>query len=138
MTDILKALIVFLKADSDVTALAGERVYGNEIPPEEFEQRQPHKLALIVQSGGIERNRFLPIAEPRFDVWSFGETYYEAGKLDRAIYDALKALDRKTADNVLLHGIALSGGPFQVRDDRTNWPAKWRSITVSADERIIV
>lgn len=137
MTDVLDALIVFIKADSEVMILAGDRIYGAELPRDET-KNMPRKVAVLTEAGGIERNRFLPIAEPRIDIWSYGETYHEAGKLDRAIYQALKDLDRQTTDDVLLHGVALSGGPHSMRDSETGWPLKVRSVTVSADERSTV
>lgn len=138
MTDVLSALIAFLKDDADTADLIGTRIYGDEVPRAEVERREPRKLVLLRESGGAERNRFLPIAEGRLDVWCFGETAYEAGKVDRAVYSALKALNRQTVDGVLLHNAGQAGGPISVRDADTGWPAKWRSITVQADEREIV
>ena len=134
MMDIISALLSFLKADTAVAALADTRIYAAELPRAEIES-MPQKIAVLRYAGGVERNRFLPIAEPRIDILSFGETYHEAGKLDRAIYAALKALNRETVDNVLLHGIALSGGPLMLRDSDTGSPYQARSITVTADER---
>ena len=138
MTKSIEALIAFFKTDSDIYVLCGERMYGEEIPKKETDRQEPRKFVLIVESGGIEHNRFLPIMEPRLDLWSFGETYHEAGKLDQAIYDAIKNMDRKTILSTLLHGATLSGGPFPVRDSDTGWPAKWRSITVQMDERTVI
>lgn len=137
MTDILVALITFLKADADVDALIDGRVYGEQVPQAEIERQEPRKFVVVTDAGGIERNRFLPIAQPRYDVWCYGETYHEAGNVDRAVYSALKALDRQPVGGVLLHNAGLAGGPMPVRDDKTGWPAKWRSITVQADERAI-
>lgn len=137
MTEPVEALIAVFKAEATIAALCADRVYGIEIPQHEIERQTPRKFLLIVESGGIEHNRFLPVAEPRFDLWSFGETYHEAGKLDRAVYDVLRIMDRKTISGTLLHGAALSGGPFPVRDSDTGWPAKWRSIVLQLDARAV-
>lgn len=134
MTDIIAAVLTFLKADAGVSLLVGSRVYAGEMPRDEMDD-MPKKIAIIRYAGGMEHNRFLPIADPRIDVLSYGETYYEAGQVDRAIYDALKALNRRTVDDVLLHGVALSGGPYMLRDGSEGWPYQARSITVTADER---
>jgi len=137
MMDVIEALIGFLKADAGVAALASTRIYGAVLQRDEIKQ-MPRKTAVLRYAGGIEHNRFSPIAEPRVDIWSYGETDYEAGRLDRAIYDALKGLDRKTTNNTLLHGVALSGGPLMMHDSETEWPARVRSVTVYADERSTV
>lgn len=134
MTDIIAALITFLNADDDITALVNERIYAGELPRSETEY-MPRKVVVLRYSGGIEDNSFVPVARPRVDITSYGESYHEAGKVDRAVYTALKAMDRQTTDTVLLHGVALSGGPIMLKDPQTNWPYQWRSATVTADER---
>lgn len=136
MTDVIAALRLFLSRDVGVTLLVNARVFATELPKEEMKD-MPRKSIVLVYAGGVERNCFLPIAGCRIDVWSYGETYHEAGRVDRVVYDVLKALDRQTVGNVLLHGVALSGGPFSVREGRSGWPAQWRSVSVSADEREI-
>ena len=134
MTDIIAALLSFLNADDDVAALVNGRIYAGELPRSETEH-MPRKVAVLRYSGGIEDNSFVPVSRPRIDITSYGESYHEAGKVDRAIFSALKALDRQTVDTVLLHGIALSGGPIMLKDPQTGWPYQWRSTTVTADER---
>ena len=134
MTDILAALIVFLKADVDVAGQVGLRIYGGELPRSEVDN-MPRKVAVIRYSGGIENNSFVPLARPRVDITSYGATYFEAGEVDRAIYTALKAMDRETVDNALLHGAAMSGGPMMLKDPQAGWPYQWRSVVVTADER---
>lgn len=137
MTDILAALIVFLKADPDVAEQVGLRIYGGELPRGEVND-MPRKVAVIRYSGGMENNSFVPLAKPRVDITSYGATYFEAGEVDRTIYSALKALDRQSVDDVLLHGAAMSGGPMMLRDPNTGWPYQWRSTVITADEREII
>ena len=134
MTDIIAALITFLNADDDITALVNERIYAGELPRSETEY-MPRKAVVLRYSGGIEDNSFVPVARPRVDITSYGESYHEAGKVDRAVYTALKAMDRQTIDTVLLHGVGLGGGPIMLKDPQTSWPYQWRSAIVTADER---
>ena len=134
MTDIIAALRSFLLLNGAVAPLVDNRIYAGELPKDET-PHMPLKAIVLRYAGGIESNTFVPITRPRIDITSYGETYHEAGTVDRAVYDALKALDRQTVDGVLLHGVALSGGPIMLKDPQTNWPYQWRSITVTADER---
>lgn len=134
MIDILAALLVFLEADVNVSTQVGTRIYAGELPRNEVDF-MPRKAAVIRYSGGIDNNSFVPLARPRVDITSYGATYFEAGEVDRAIYTALKELDRETVDNVLLHGVALSGGPMMLKDPQAGWPYQWRSAVVTADER---
>ena len=134
MTDIIAAVRSYLLLDAVVPSLVDDRVYAGELPKGET-PHMPRKAIVLRYAGGIESNSFVPITRPRIDITSYGETYHEAGTVDRAVYDALKALDRQTVDGVLLHGVALSGGPVMLKDPQTSWPYQWRSITVTADER---
>ena len=134
MIDVISALIVFLKENYKVKELAGEKIFGDELPSEEIEN-MPQKCVVIMESGGIERRGYLPLSDPRIDIYCYGETYFEAGKLDRAIYEALKNMIRETTNNTLLHGATLSSGALSMRDKDTGWRMKMRSATVSIDDR---
>lgn len=134
MTDIIAALRRFLLADVDIALLVDDRVFSAELPRSET-KHMPRKAVVLRYSGGMEANTFVPLARPRIDITAYGETYHEAGRVDRAVYSALKALDREVVDTVLLHGAALSGGPLMLRDPQTNWPYQWRSAVITADER---
>lgn len=136
ITDVITSLIVFLQNDYEVDALVDGRIYGDNLPQREIEN-MPRKCAVLMEAGGLQNNDYLPLRQPRVDIYSYGETYYEAGKLDRAIYKALKDLNRKKVDNTLMHGVALSGGAYSLRDNDTGWPMKMRAITVSIDDREI-
>lgn len=137
MTDTLKAIIAFLNTSADVVALVGARIYGDEVPQAELQRQEPRKFVVIESAGGIDQTYYKRITRPRFDVWAFGETYYEAGRVERAVFEALKLLDRVTISNTLLHGVTLSGGPMIDRHPATSWPAKWRAVVVFADERVV-
>jgi hypothetical protein len=133
MTDVYAALRALLRAEPTITDLT-DRVYVGEIPREEVTEL-PGKVIVLAPSGGMEHNQLLPLLDPRIDLWSLGETYYEASALDRAVFEVLRHIVRKTINGVLIHSIGWSGGPFMVRDDLTGWPSLWRSIVVNADAR---
>ena len=136
MTDVLAALRTVLLADPDVAALCSTRIFAAELPQAEA-VNMPRKCVVIVFAGGFERMATDPIVRPRVDVFSYGATVFEAGQVDRAIYDALKALSRETVGEALIHSVALAGGPIMLRDGDAGWPVMVRSMSVSHDERAV-
>lgn len=137
--DLLEAVIQFLKTQTEITDLAEDRIYGAELPQAVIENRAPQKICLVTETGGFDTDFYVRRTEANFSVFCFGETYHEAGKLDRAVAEALKLMDRVTTQNgALLHGATPSGGPTSVRDSDTNWPAKWRTLVVYASETAVI
>jgi len=134
VTDVLAALITYLQADTDVATEVGTRVFGGELPRDEIDD-MPRKAVIIRLNGGPRRRGGVPVARTNIEVWSTGQTYYEAGEVDRAVYDALESLSRETSSNVYLHNALVDGAPRMVRDTITGWPALLRLGTVTADER---
>jgi hypothetical protein len=108
-------------------------IYGGELPQEE-NATMPKKAVVLHASGGYENNDYIEIVKPRLDVYCYGETYYEAGTVDRAVYDVMKHVMRKRIAGVLLHGVACGGGPIQVKHAETGWPIVWRSYQVTASD----
>ena len=137
MTDIISALVARIKTDPTVSALSAGRIYEAELSRSESEV-MARKAAVVSLAGGFETNMDLPISSPRMEVWSYGEDYYQAGVLDRAICDVLKSLNRVVSEGVLLHSVAISGGPSQYRDPGNEWPVMIRNITVLADDRDVI
>jgi len=136
VTDVLKALLVYLKADDAVAALVSTRVFGGELPKNEIAD-MPRDAVIVRIDGGRERHGGVPISRSRVEVWSLGPTYVDAGKVDRAVYDALTTLVRQVVSNVFLHAASIETGYRMVRDTITGWPAILRLGTVIADERSI-
>lgn len=134
MTDILEAMIEILKANAGVSDLVGDRVYGEELSRDEI-KNMPRKNVALVSAGGPEKIQTSSTVNRRFDVWCYGETIYDAATLDRAVYDAIKAIENITVVDVLIHSAGISGGPRKYRDPESEWPAMIRSISVNADER---
>ena len=124
MVDYIKAVIEYLKTDTDVTALVDTRIYGGELPQDEIGE-QPRKAVVIVASGGAEDNSYLPIIRPNIEVYCYGETYFEAGKVDRAVFDAMKSIDREVAGGAIIFSATCTAGGIQLRDE-LGWGIMWR------------
>lgn len=136
MTDVLVAVRTVLVTDAEVARLSEDRVYAYELPKAQA-QYMPRPCVVAIFAGGFERAATDPIVRPRVDVYSYGATYQAAAEVDRAVYDAMKAIRRRRVGEVLIHGVALSGGPLPMRDTDAGWPVFVRSLSVAADERAI-
>lgn len=130
-------VIEILKADTVITTLTGGKVYGEEIAREEV-GNMPVKAIAVKNAGGFERNGTATTISRRFDIVCYGETKYEAGVLERAVYDALKAVERVAISGMLIHAATVSGGSVPFTDPDMGWPAMIRTTSVLADERTIV
>jgi hypothetical protein len=133
MIDIYEGVREFLLADADVVAMLEGGIYVGEIDGAEIDL-MPRRTAIITQAGGMDNNSFLQVGSPRMEIWCYGESYFDAAKLDRMICAAMAAMCRKKVNDVLLHTAARSGGPWSARDAETNWPVVHRSYTVTAAE----
>ena len=134
MTDIIAALRTVLLDSRDVITLVGTRVFAMELPKAEAVS-MPRAAVVLVYSGGFPETRMAPVVSLRVDIYSYGETFHASGAVDRAVYDALKALSRHTSGDTLIHSVSLAGGPLPLRDGDAGWPVQMRSVTVTADER---
>lgn len=134
MIEIIVGLVDYLKADAGVAALVGTRVYGVEIPPTQVDS-MPQKAVMVRPEGGNPRPGTLPIARPRYDLWSTAETFLEAIEVDAAVFDALETLRREDISNVFLHCVLPAHGHRATREPTTGWRAVVRAATVIADER---
>jgi hypothetical protein len=133
VVDVVAALIDLLEADTTVDTLTSGRIYGNTMNGQVVAQ-MPAKCVIISHAPGREKNSYVQIAGPGVEVYAHGESFYEAGRVDRAVYDVLEAVDRKTINGVLIHGVAVSGGPNPIKHPETGWPIMMRAYRVSVSE----
>lgn len=144
MTDHLSALRKYLLGKADVIALCEQRIFVMALPAEEIikpgttEALMPRKVVVILASGGDANPGMRPIARARTDFVCYGESDFEAARMERPVAEALKTLNRELIDGVLLHNATVAGGPFQARDPETFWPAMRRTAVVRFDEREVV
>src|SRR5690606_25066250 len=83
---------------------------------------QPRK-AVVVRASGGDAPPTLPLRTPTFDVWCIGETKFEAERVEAAVYDALKSMQRVVVGDRLLHWAQLIGGPHSGFDRDSEWPS---------------
>lgn len=132
--DLMAALVTFIKADVTVNTLVAGRVYGGELPREQAEL-MPRKAIHVQRSGGVGGDSsYLDIASPRFDFFCYGETPFEAERVWRNLYAALKRMRRNVTSGVLLHHASPAGGSLPLRDPDGGWPINWQPFTVTFSE----
>ena len=138
VADPIHALTTFLKADAAVNALTEGRIFGEEIPPDETES-MPRKAVTVSSAPGAGAfgRGYQEYGDVIVDIRYYGETPYEARRVRRAGYGALKNLRRSPHANVLLHWAIRSGGPIGLRDPDTNWPFQFESFQVLLAERTL-
>ena len=132
--DVIGALVALLKADADVAALVGTRVFGLELPEAEAAS-MPRKGVILRPTGGVSPfGGFVEVTAERIDAVSWGETPYQASRLSLAVLVALKRARRQvvTVDGagVLIHSAEEAGGRLSIRDAETNWPAVSQAFQV--------
>jgi hypothetical protein len=142
MTDFLTALRAYLLAQKDVTDLCGRAVFVLAVPQEELTRESStgvvgaHKIVVLLASGGeMKGSSSRTVTAAKVDVVCYGETDFDAAKLERAVAEALKSLNREVCEGVLLHNVTLASGPTQARDPEIFWPVMRRQAIVRADER---
>ena len=132
IVDPLAALIVYLKANAGVAALASTRIYGGELPQSEAEA-QPRAAIVCHYTGGVPEND-VRIQRPRIDVTCYAATQMSASTLYLAVVEALKRMTRGSRNDTLLHTALQVGGPILDRDPDTHWPFCWSSWTLVSGE----
>jgi len=130
--DIIAALRKLLLSETGVTDYTTV-IGGAELPEDEIEN-MPQQAIVLHGSGGPQEEGTVDIVKPRVDVFCYGKTYVEAGEVDRAVFDVLKHLSRRTINGVLLHSVACGGGPIQAKHAGTGWPIQWRSYQITASD----
>ena len=136
MQDVVEALITYLGTVSGVTDLVSTRIWGGDLPESEV-TNMPRKNLVIRGSGGPEEMRTARIQRQRVDIFSYGESYYQAGRVDRAVADALLDIARTVANSTLLHSVAYGGHLFLKIPD-SGWEYVMRSALVVVGETATV
>lgn len=137
--DLVGALVKLLQDTAEVSAIAGTRVYGSELP--ESEQRNMPRAAIVVRAsgGGVAFGQaWQEYGDRRVDVLCFGATPFAADRLWRAVNPRLKQLTREVVtvdgDDVLIHWLRSSSDALPMRDPQTDWPYTLTAYQVLAAE----
>ncbi len=129
--DWIAALVALLKADGDIAAAVGTRVFGGELPAEEA-AAMPRKALVLEPSGGssLTGRSFIEHDTSRFDLFAYGATPREAGALADLAGLALRNARRGVRAGVLIHWVQPAGGSSSGRDPSLAWPRAFRSFQV--------
>ncbi|MBN9333862.1 DUF3168 domain-containing protein [Devosia sp.] len=139
MADIVTAIVGLLKADADIAALVGDRVFGGELPADEA-RHMPRQAIVIQPSGGapFQPRASLRAEAQRLDLICYGATPGEAMELRNLGAHAFKRVRRQTAAGVLIHWVNSAGGYMAGRDRDGQWPYAFQSFqslfSLSLDE----
>ena len=133
MQDVILALRTHLLTVGAVTTLTSTRIYAGELPPNQIAS-MPQKLLVIRFAGGIEVFRTAREQKPRVDFFAYGEGYFQAGQVDRAVSDALIAIRRLDVADTLIHSVGYGGGPRQLKEPETGGRYVVRTASVIAGE----
>lgn len=146
IVDVTAALVALATLDAavgGVRELAGERIYGEELPREYATPGVAPLYALVFRdsgSGALREEHFAYASQYRIDVWSYGPTPFEAARLRRRIQGLLKQMNRTVvtvgagaeAVKVLLHSAIRTAGPITFRDPVTDWPIQVLTFEIAA------
>ena len=129
MVDIVNAIVDLLKADAGIAALAGEHVYGGELPPE-LPALMPRSAIVVQPSGGVP---FAPastadVETQRLDLVCYGATPYEAFVNCRLGGRVLRGTKRRVVSGTLIHWVQWAGGYLTGRDRDSGWPYAFQSF----------
>lgn len=132
--DAISALIAHLKADANVAARVGVKVYGNELPRSE-NVNMPQSCIVLRYAGARQQTGRLPIGDYRIDIRSYGATPFESARVYRAVHTAMKqSLLRKAYGTQLLHSASQESGPLSLREPDVEWPFLFSAWIVKAAE----
>ena len=139
--DPLVATVAFLRANTGVADLAATRVFGEELPPDQVEavsNGETIQQTVVIKRAGsglsVGDNSRVKFSRPRFDVFSYGETPFEAAQLDLACYEALKQMVPHTEGACRMFDATLVAGPISLREEDTQWPFTFRTYLVAVAE----
>jgi len=133
MQDVLSALITHYLTVSAITDLVSTRVFGGRLPDDQVAD-MPRKCIVLTYAGGLSQFRTHRLQQPRIDHFSYGEDPLEAGRVDRAVCDALIAISRLDVNDTLLHSAAYSDGPYPGVEPEAGWDFMRRAATIKAGE----
>lgn len=133
MADVVGALVEILKADGNVAARAGDRVFGGEVPQREA-RHMPRQALLVKPSGGVSLTggSYAEHDTQRIDLFGYGATPMEAAELVGIAALVMRRVNRAVAADTLIHWCQPAGGFSSGREPNTDWPRVFMSFQVFA------
>jgi hypothetical protein len=128
--DPIAALINFLKADQDVSALAGNRIFGASLPPGEAAS-MPRACVVIQKAGGFGQASYQQVYRQRVDVRTYGRTAAEISELQLCCQRALNELWRRgQSGEAMLLSATQETAANQGVEAQTRWQFEFSVWTV--------
>ena len=127
--NIATALRLLLLGDAGVTDLVEARVFALELPVSESVS-MPRKCVVIKPSGGaaFQPGSYIDHAYNTIDMFSYGETLFEADLVRDAVGDAFRLMRRNKTATTLIHSVEPAGGWASNRDPDADWPLGFQSF----------
>ncbi|MFZ5747900.1 MAG: tail completion protein gp17 [Pseudomonadota bacterium] len=131
MADAIAALVAYLKADAATAAIAGARIFGGELPPDEG-AAMPRAAIVLAASGGssLTGGSYVEHDTQRVDLFAYGATPHAAEQLRDVAAMALRRLRRGVWAQVLVHWVQPAGGSTGARDPDAAWPRAFQSFQI--------
>jgi hypothetical protein len=131
IADIVAALVALLIADASVAAIAGGRVFGDELPETE-NAAMPRAALVVVASGGpsLTGGSNAEHDTARVDLFGYGATQEEANRLIATAALSLRRIQRVVSAGTLIHWARPAGGATGARDAQLAWPRAFQSFQV--------
>ena len=126
LPDPIADLRTLLLADPGVAALAGESVYGGELP--EAQATVAPAVAVVIRpAGGIGRLKLMKTRMIRVDTICYAATLKDSWTLHLAVREALETLGRPTG---CVKSVEMAAEAANARDSAKQWPTCYASYSV--------
>lgn len=134
----IRAVVAYLRTRPGVAALAGTRVFTEELP-EDQNDLMPRQAVVVSSAGGGLMGHGQLYGDRRMDIVCYGPTRAKSRELYEEVRAAMKDLERqRVADSpstfVLLHWARISADGNTARDVGTDWPVTGSSWQVLASD----
>lgn len=132
--------MTFLLTDSDLTGLVGTDIFDRELPAGEEADMPASKLVVNPVGGSEIQNRsMVRVGDINVDLQCYGDTPYNADKVARAAYQAMKHLGTAAHDDADENSTQLKSaypiaGPISLRDQDNGWPLTVYTFKLIAGE----
>ncbi len=134
MSDPVAALVTLLKADSNIVALCGSRVYGQELPSTEAVNMP--RAALVIQStGGNPGPGKSRQYNPQVDIRAYGSSAAEAHQLMLTANLILQELNRVVVGQTIIYGAVMQTSTFFGIEQKAFWQFFFTVWQINTDYR---
>ncbi len=120
ISDPVQALVTLLKADSNIAALCGTRVFGQNLPAGEANY-MPRTALIIQNTGGTPGAGMSRQYNAQVDVRAYGSNAVEASQLLLTANLILQGLGRVVVGQTIIYGALMQTGSFYGIEGKGFW-----------------